>query len=349
MSVRFSEDVVRRVARRLQADPTLVEQARRIIEYYNEHKHEMIDGTVGALGTALEIGVDRGFLVGLVMDGALEAWESSRKVTFVVREETAKILEAAIELATKGAGEYEAGEAEAGAGGCGGGYQTLPSGLCAPSDLFDVIVGLDDVKEVLRRAISSPRPVHVLMVGPPATAKSLFLQELSRVMYRTPTGWERPDVIVMGGASRAGIRDYVAERQPQLLLIDEIDKVRDARDWSVLLSIMDPGILSITLHGRTVQKRVKIWVIAAANRADRLPYELLSRFFKVKIEEYTKEQLLEVTRRVLEMREGVDGAAAARIAELVVSHKLGIRDAVNLARMCGGDPSCVESVLSKHK
>ena len=123
--------------------------------------------------------------------------------------------------------------------------------------------------------------------------------------------------------------------------------MRDAGDWSVLLSIMDPGVLSVTMHGRTVQKRVSIWVIAAANRADRLPYELQSRFFKVRIEEYSREQLLEVTRRVLEVREGVNGAAAARIAELVVDHRLGIRDAVNLTRMCGGDPSCVESVLSK--
>ena len=63
--VRFGEDVVGR----LQAGPTLVEQARRIVEYFNEHKFRMSDGTVGALGTALEIGADRGFLVGLVMDG----------------------------------------------------------------------------------------------------------------------------------------------------------------------------------------------------------------------------------------------------------------------------------------
>mgnify|MGYP001772688643 CR=1 FL=1 len=31
---------------------------------------------------------------------------------------------------------------------------------------------------------------------------------------------------------------------------------------------------------------------------------LVSRFFKVRIEEYSKEQLFEVTRRVLEAREG---------------------------------------------
>ena len=185
-----------------------------------------------------------------------------------------------------GAGEY--GTEGAAAEGCGDDYKALPNGLCAPNDLFDVIVGLDDVKEVLARAISSPKPVHVLMISPPATAKSLFLQEPTRVTYRTPTGWQRPDVIIMGGASRAGIRDYVVERGPAPT--HRRDRQGEGRErLGVLLTIIDPGILSITLHGRIAQKRVRIWVIAAANRAERLQYELMSRFFKVRIEEYSKE------------------------------------------------------------
>ena len=67
MGVRLGEDVVRRVARRLQADPTLVEQARRAIDYFNERATLLYDVTVAALGTALEIGVDRDFLTGLVI------------------------------------------------------------------------------------------------------------------------------------------------------------------------------------------------------------------------------------------------------------------------------------------
>lgn len=54
-----------------------------------------------------------------------------------------------------------------------------------------------------------------------------------------------------------------------------------------------------------------------------------------------------MTRRVLEAREGVDGTAATRVAELVVGHRLGIRDAVNLARMYNEDPVCVREALSE--
>jgi len=50
-----------------------------------------------------------------------------------------------------------------------------------PTDLFSVIVGFEDVKAVVRRSLEAERPVHVLLVGPPSTAKSLFLMELSRL------------------------------------------------------------------------------------------------------------------------------------------------------------------------
>ena len=36
-----------------------------------------------------------------------------------------------------------------------------------------------------------------------------------------------------------------------------------------------------------------------------------------------------------------------RVAELVAGHRLGIRDAANLARMCNEDPVCVREVLSE--
>lgn len=43
----------------------------------------------------------------------------------------------------------------------------------------------------------------------------------------------------------------------------------------------------------------------------------------------------------------MDGTAATRVAELVVGHRLGIRDAVNLARMYNEDPVCVREALSE--
>jgi hypothetical protein len=41
--------------------------------------------------------------------------------------------------------------------------------------LFDDICGFDDVKDLFKMAIQAERPVHLLLCGPPASAKSLFM------------------------------------------------------------------------------------------------------------------------------------------------------------------------------
>src|SRR3972149_1246586 len=47
-----------------------------------------------------------------------------------------------------------------------------------PEGLFEHIVGHEDVKYWIRKSLGSAMPVHILLVGPPATAKSLFLEGL---------------------------------------------------------------------------------------------------------------------------------------------------------------------------
>lgn len=54
--------------------------------------------------------------------------------------------------------------------------------LIEPEDLFQDIIGHDDVKELLRACLAATRLVHVLLAGPPVLAKSLFLWELERVL-----------------------------------------------------------------------------------------------------------------------------------------------------------------------
>ena len=41
-------------------------------------------------------------------------------------------------------------------------------------DLFEDIIGHNDVKELLHACLVAEKPVHVLLTGPPALAKSLF-------------------------------------------------------------------------------------------------------------------------------------------------------------------------------
>ena len=45
--------------------------------------------------------------------------------------------------------------------------------------VFSRIEGMDDVKEMMMRALESPERAHTLLIGPPACAKSLFMLLLS--------------------------------------------------------------------------------------------------------------------------------------------------------------------------
>jgi hypothetical protein len=79
-----------------------------------------------------------------------------------------------------------------------------PAKVELPSDFMSTIEGYDDLKAVIKRIVVNEEPIHVLLVGPPSTAKSLMLMEIERL----------PDsvFITMGTATKAGIRDVLLAR-----------------------------------------------------------------------------------------------------------------------------------------
>jgi uncharacterized membrane protein (Fun14 family) len=60
-------------------------------------------------------------------------------------------------------------------------HSKLATGQQQKTSLFDNIVGYEDVKELYEMAIKAEKPVHLLLVGPPASAKSLFMSSLSKL------------------------------------------------------------------------------------------------------------------------------------------------------------------------
>ena len=40
---------------------------------------------------------------------------------------------------------------------------------------FQNIIGYDDIKKIFKMSLNSDKPVHILLVGPPASAKTLFM------------------------------------------------------------------------------------------------------------------------------------------------------------------------------
>ena len=198
--------------------------------------------------------------------------------------------------------------------------------LSLPDDLFEDIIGHDDVKELLKACLMAEKPVHVLLTGPPALAKTLFLWDIERV-----TG-EKAIWLVGSATSKAGLWDLVAERQPQIILIDELDKM-NAADTAALLSMMEGGRLVRAKKGRELDLKNPVWVIAASNRLDMLSPELRSRFAIRRLDAYSRGEYLTVVKGVLVRRENVLPETAEKIAEQLDGRSQDVRDSIRVARL----------------
>ena len=198
--------------------------------------------------------------------------------------------------------------------------------LALPDNLFEDIVGHDEVKELLLACLLAEKPVHVLLAGPPALAKSLFLWDIERV------AGGRAIWLVGSATSKAGLWDLVAERHPQIILIDELDKM-NAADTAALLSMMEGGRLVRAKRGRELDLSNPLRVVAASNRLDKLSPELKSRFAIQKLAAYSRSDYLTVVRGVLVRREGIDQASADEIAHRLDGRSQDVRDAIRVARI----------------
>jgi len=198
--------------------------------------------------------------------------------------------------------------------------------LTLPDDIFEDIIGHDEVKELLMAALLAEKPVHVLLAGPPALAKSLFLWDIEQ-------GCKQQVIWLVGSAtSKAGLWDLVAEREPQILLIDELDKM-NAADTAALLSLMEGGRLMRAKKGRSLDVTVTIKVVAATNQVAKLSPELKSRFAIRKLKPYDTAQYCTVVKGVLVRRENVSPELAEEIAQKLEGKSQDVRDAVRVARL----------------
>jgi len=193
-----------------------------------------------------------------------------------------------------------------------------------PDDLFDDILGYDSYKEVVLDALRSPDPVHILFVGPPGTAKTLFLLDIAKL--------SGAKYVIGSRATKAGIAAFLYEYRPKYLIIDEIDKM-PLRDQAVLLSLTETGIISIMMFRKTISFRVDTKVFAACNDERRLARELRDRFIKLYFKEYSTEEFRKLVPTMLVKREGIDLDMAAYIADKLSKYTKSVREAIRVARL----------------
>ena len=231
-------------------------------------------------------------------------------------------------------GDLEAVLSEYLGGAQGTGQEQKPE---LPPDFLEVVEGYDDLKEIIKQSILNDEPVHILLVGPPGTAKSLILMEIERLPNTA--------FVTMGTATKAGIRDVLLYRRPRYLIIDEIDKLNDVNDISVLLTLMESGRLVVTLHKMRVDAPMKVWVFAAANTTKGLPPELLDRFMVFKLKPYSKDEYIRIVTNVLVKRYGKDEELARYIAEKVSEYTTSVREAIRYAKLCQ-TKECIDKVFN---
>ena len=208
-----------------------------------------------------------------------------------------------------------------------------------PNDLFDFILGHDELKDLLWRSLNSERPVHVLLVGPPASAKSMFLGELARLPFSRFT--------LGGGTSKAGLADFLLEFRPRYLIIDEIDKM-PMTEQSILLSLMESGVVARLKKRMREMETMTTTVFAAANRDINIWPELKSRFFSLHLKEYSEADFISISRAVLITREKVDPGLATIIAGMLSRYTRDVREAVHFGRLCKTEEDVRSLMLLKY-
>jgi MoxR-like ATPase len=197
---------------------------------------------------------------------------------------------------------------------------------------FDKVVGYDGIKRTFVRSLTSKEPVHILLVGPPGQAKTLFLKCIFEAF-----GGEA-FFTVGGNASKSGLIDVLFDLRPKYLLVDEIEHLRPEYQ-TMLLSLMETGILTQTMHSKVRQIQLKTWVFATSNGTKKLSEPLLSRFRVIYLNEYEFSQFYEIAVAKL-LVEGLDKKAADEIAISVWEQipNPNIRNCVQIGRLVKNEP-----------
>ena len=212
-----------------------------------------------------------------------------------------------------------------------------------PEPMFDSIVGYDDVKRLFNLSLSSEKPVHILLVGPPASAKTLFMMECMKL--------ERSYFTLGSHSTKSGMIDYMFEKRPRFLIVDEIEHM-PMKDQTALLSVMETGIVSETKYQRTRNTQLKTWVFATSNGVERMLTPLLSRFRVLHFRQYSLGSFREVCTHIL-TREGTAPEVSAAIADAVWTKlkSKDIRDCIKIGRLAktAEDVEWVASTLKAYR
>jgi replication-associated recombination protein RarA len=190
---------------------------------------------------------------------------------------------------------------------------------------FSSIFGYSDIKKLLMRAIVSRESISILLCGPPASSKTVFLLEMMK-------GLDNTCYIDCTNTTGAGLVDKLFNSTINYLLLDETEKM-SKKDQNVLLNVIETGMLVETKVSKTRSKQMKnLKVFATTNNVDVLSAPLRSRFMEFHLPEYAFDQFSEIARRLLSNRFNHSNQVADEIAS-AVWNELNCKDIRNVLAM----------------
>ena len=195
---------------------------------------------------------------------------------------------------------------------------------------MDMIVGYQDIKDKISRAIEQKLKLHFLFQGQPACAKSIFLDCIRAAV-------EDSHLAFGSRTSAAGLSDILFERQPRILLMDEIDKMKNDV-FDMLLGLMESGEVIETKSKKSRGIILDTMVICAGNYDKCFSKAFLSRFaLHVHFPTYSRQEYIDVCISFLTRSEGCPHELARLIGEACFDERLGdVRQARSVWKLMDG-------------
>ncbi|MGC2681685.1 MAG: ATP-binding protein [Candidatus Nitrosopolaris sp.] len=138
---------------------------------------------------------------------------------------------------------------------------------------FNNIHGYDDIKDLVRRALDAEDNYNLLFIGPPSSAKTLFLSGILE---------SKKGVYFDGSNTTNRILDVLEEKRPKIICIEELDKM-PRQFQEKLLNFMESGHIKVGQMRKHYDFKIKgAKVFGACNEITRLSKPLQSTLSNIK-------------------------------------------------------------------
>lgn len=141
-----------------------------------------------------------------------------------------------------------------------------------------------------------------------------------------------------GHSTKAGMVDELFRNRPRILVVDELETM-PAHDQISLLGLCENGILAETKITKTRQTQMNTWVFATGNSTKKILPPLLSRFIVLNVKKPARDEFIDIGKRILIEKEGIDPTIALYIASQVYDNRKNadLRDVIKIARASNGE------------